>query len=159
MPSPQDPPLTEYQQTVQDFIALLQALRAWRKVINLYYQGRLIGRATVNFAGLMQKSSSPKITLVDHFDDLSSVLGRKANTPPAASATADTAPAPDYAEPPAAAPPRIVHRCFPPDPAKPRPVIDWAALYTELPIMTRRNYLISLDTVSSAGWFTGYSRA
>ncbi|MGB8843904.1 MAG: hypothetical protein WCC64_22865, partial [Aliidongia sp.] len=67
--SSEDPPLSEYQQTVQDFIALLQALRAWRKVINLYYQGRLIGRATVNFAGLMQKSSSPKITIVDHFDD------------------------------------------------------------------------------------------
>ncbi|MGB8840340.1 MAG: hypothetical protein WCC64_04650 [Aliidongia sp.] len=58
------PPLPEYEQTVNDFTALLQALRAWRKVINLYYQGRLIGRATVNFAGLMQKSSSPEITLV-----------------------------------------------------------------------------------------------
>jgi hypothetical protein len=69
MSSPPEPPLSEYQQTVQDFVALLQALRAWRKVINLYYQGRLIGRATVNFAGLMQKSSSPRITLVDHFDD------------------------------------------------------------------------------------------
>ncbi|MEA2754026.1 MAG: hypothetical protein QOJ54_315, partial [Aliidongia sp.] len=29
MPLSEDPPLTEYQQTVQDFIALLQALRAW----------------------------------------------------------------------------------------------------------------------------------
>jgi hypothetical protein len=53
MPSSENPPLTEYQKTINDFIALLEALRAWRKVINLYYQVRLIGRATVNFAGLM----------------------------------------------------------------------------------------------------------
>jgi hypothetical protein len=69
MPSSEDPPLSEYQQTVQDFIALLQALRAWRRVIHLYYQGRMIGRLTVNFAELMKKSSSPRIALVDHFDD------------------------------------------------------------------------------------------
>jgi hypothetical protein len=63
------PPLTDYQQAVNDFIELLKALRAWRKVIHLQYQGRTIGRVTVNFAELMKKSSSPKITIVDHFDD------------------------------------------------------------------------------------------
>jgi hypothetical protein len=130
MSSPPEPPLSEYQQTVQDFIALLQALRAWRKVINLYYQGRLIGRATVNFAGLMQKSSRPRITIVDHFDDdPNAAIWRKTTTPPAPTTPAvGPALAEDYAAAPMAAPPRIVHRAFPPDPAKPRQMIDWTAL-------------------------------
>jgi hypothetical protein len=99
MPSSEEPPLSDYQQTVQDFIALLQALRAWRKVIHLYYQGRMIGRLTVNFAELMKKSSSPRITLVDHFDDGPKIAVWRGATAPAA-----TTPVPvgDYSERPAA---------------------------------------------------------
>ena len=69
----------------------------------------------------MKKSSHPEITIVDHFDDLSAAIRRKANTPPAPAvpAAADPAPASAYAEPPGAAPPRIIHQTFPPDPAKP----------------------------------------
>jgi hypothetical protein len=130
MLSSEDPPLSEYQQTVQDFIALLQALRAWRKVIHLYYQGRMIGRLTVNFAELMKKSSNPKITIVDHFDDdRNMAIWRNASAPPAPVA-ADPAPTAANRAPPAAAPaPRIIHRAFPPDPAKPIPQPDWAALF------------------------------
>jgi hypothetical protein len=121
--------LSDYQQTVQDFIALLQALRAWRKVIHLYYQGRMIGRLTVNFAELMKKSSTPKITLVDHFDDDPNIaVWRKSNAPPAPVA-GDPIPADADREPPTAAPPPTRHRAFPPDPAKPSQPIDWAPLY------------------------------
>jgi filamentous hemagglutinin len=132
MPSSEDPPLSEYQQTVQDFIALLQALRAWRKVIHLYYQGHIIGRLTVNFAELMKKSSSPRITLVDHFDDDPNIaVWHKANAPPAQAATAPV-PVGDYSERPAAAPvPQIIYRAFPPHPAKPIPQPDWTAIFEQ----------------------------
>jgi hypothetical protein len=97
-------PLTDYEKTVNDFIALLQALRAWRKVINLYYQGRLIGRATVNFAGLMQKSSRPEITIVDHFDDDPNIVAwRKLNGGISATLGAASADQPTETTAPAAA--------------------------------------------------------